>query len=589
LNFENAPAEVTSGSLIDRIAAGEITAAPPREAPVGAPTHQDIADQAGPEALPTNWKATLREWLIKLPWLKYVPLIAVGLLWLLALFLGWLIGLTLATLLTATAFLIGLFFWLQQLIKNPPPEATNPLDPLTIPSGTVDRFPKYPDFRISDPAENFSPTAGTTDSDEGKAYKAALKDQLDLIKENADSAPPRVYTPIDPGQARTNVVQQLDPEVRIPERVAGTYLLPPKLKLEQFTERFVPAMAYPRIDTPMYEPLVDENPNWFLPNIDRIPQDSVTLLETNQAFIEAYMVGLNHEMGRELLWREFPTDQRGSYFRKFWESIDLNPDPNATEEERREASYDIPKLHRWSKFNKLGDHDLREIRRRKEDPNASPREEAVLVIRGELLKKYPNAIIYAQKAEWVYKEQNGEQVPNNKLPRKLVDETMVGANTPENEYRRYPIYEAQVKPDIYFFGFDLTVEEARGGLGDTADDDAGWFFVIQEQPGEPRLGLDLGDKNDPVEVWNDLSWDHLDITDGEILKVGELDPITLDALEVNAEGEGEDAEKVDQRSEDDEIDWNADMNAADMAYVLYQVPVLVAVHAADMVKAQPKN
>ena len=30
------------------------------------------------------------------------------------------------------------------------------------------------------------------------------------------------------------------------------------------------------------------------------------------------MVGLNVEMGRELLWRGFPTDQRGTYFRHFW-------------------------------------------------------------------------------------------------------------------------------------------------------------------------------------------------------------------------------------------------------------------------------
>ncbi|MEO0626186.1 MAG: hypothetical protein AAFY91_04300, partial [Bacteroidota bacterium] len=589
LDFGNAPTELAPGNLIDRLAAGEVTAAPPREVPSGTPTHQDVADQAGPEAVPTNWKATLREWLIKLPWLRYVPLIAIGVLWLIALFLGWLIGLALGTVFAVTVFLVGLYFWLLQLIKNPPPDATDPLDPVATPSSSVDRFPKFPDFRISDPKENFIPTEGTTDSNEGIAYKAALKDQLDLMRTNAESAPARTFTPIDPGEARITMVQQLDPEIRVPERIGATYLLPDRLKLAQFTERFVPAMAYPRIDTPMYEPLVEENPNWFLPNIDLIPQDSITLLETNQPFIEAYMVGLNHEMGRELLWREFPTDQRGSYFRKFWESVDLNPDPDATEEERREANYDIPKLHRWSKFNKLGDHDLREIRRQEENPNAEPRDEAVLVIRGELLKKYPNAIIYAQKADWVYKDDNGERVPDNKLPRKLVEEADLPGNATERDYRRYPIYEAQVKPDIYFFGFDLTVEEARGDLGDTADDDAGWFFVIQEQPGEPRLGLDLGDKSDPVEVWNDLSWDHLDISDGQVLKISGLDPIELDALEVNSEGEGEDAEKVDQREEDDEIAWNADMNAADLAYVLYQVPVLVAVHASDMVKAQPKN
>ena len=43
------------------------------------------------------------------------------------------------------------------------------------------------------------------------------------------------------------------------------------------------------------------------------------LLETNQQFIEAYMVGLNHEMSRELLWRGYPTSRTGTYFRQFWD------------------------------------------------------------------------------------------------------------------------------------------------------------------------------------------------------------------------------------------------------------------------------
>ena len=61
------------------------------------------------------------------------------------------------------------------------------------------------------------------------------------------------------------------------------------------------------------------SPKYFLPNINLIAPNSITLLETNQKFIESYMVGLNHEMARELLWREYPTDQRGSYFRQFWD------------------------------------------------------------------------------------------------------------------------------------------------------------------------------------------------------------------------------------------------------------------------------
>ena len=71
-------------------------------------------------------------------------------------------------------------------------------------------------------------------------------------------------------------------------------------------------MAYPEIDIPMYEPLKKLSDELFLPNLNLIPQNTITLLETNQSFIEAYMVGLNHEFARELLWREYPTDQRGS-------------------------------------------------------------------------------------------------------------------------------------------------------------------------------------------------------------------------------------------------------------------------------------
>ena len=95
----------------------------------------------------------------------------------------------------------------------------------------------------------------------------------------------------------------------------------------------------------MYKPLADISSELFLPNINLIEPNSITLLETNQRFIEAYMVGLNHEFARELLWREYPTDQRGSYFRQFWDvrrSLDrAGADPGALRERLR----DIPPLH----------------------------------------------------------------------------------------------------------------------------------------------------------------------------------------------------------------------------------------------------
>ena len=53
----------------------------------------------------------------------------------------------------------------------------------------------------------------------------------------------------------------------------------------------------------------------------------------------------------------------------------------------------IPPINRWKRSSVLGDHDHRE-------KPGDQEEEVVLVIRGELLKKYPNAVIYAQRARW---------------------------------------------------------------------------------------------------------------------------------------------------------------------------------------------
>ena len=129
----------------------------------------------------------------------------------------------------------------------------------------------------------------------------------------------------------------------------------------------------------------------------------------------------------------------------------------------------------------------------------------MLVIRGELLKKYPTAVIYAHRAEWAARRRTA-RIDQAKA-RELVD----AHRRPRRRTRRAtivqtPLYEAKVEPDIYFFGFDLTAEEARGGTGENGDDDPGWFFVIKERPGEPRFGFDIERTGAAADVWNDLAW-----------------------------------------------------------------------------------
>jgi hypothetical protein len=141
------------------------------------------------------------------------------------------------------------------------------------------------------------------------------------------------------------------------------------------------------------------------------------------------------------------------------------------------------------------------------------------------------------------------------------------------------MYEAKAEPDITFLGFDLTAEEVQGGSGEPGDEEPGWFFVIKERPGEPRFGLDIEADGD-LETWSDLAWPHVfDPATDHFLDVGPGTPtLTLSPPDPETASDYE----VTQHAEDVQITWRPTMNAAELAYVLYQVPVLVAVHGSEM-------
>jgi hypothetical protein len=305
-------------------------------------------------------------------------------------------------------------------------------------------------------------------------------------------------------------------------------------------DKLRPIMAYPIYEDPMFRELKAISQEYILPNLSKVPINSITLLETNQAFIEAYMAGLNHEMSRELLWREFPTDQRGSYFRQFWDvSDDIFQD-------NPEMKLDIQKMHLWE--SNLGGHSPRVA------TNTSGTY-LVLLIRGELLKKYPNTQVYAQKAVYV-----NPAVADT--PRALADENDL-ANI------KTPVFMAELDPDIYLFGFDLDKVEAKGDSSDTAK--PGWFFVLRERPGQIRFGLDdwtpipgepAFPTSDPTD-WNDLSWEHL------VTTAADLNEYQIDVTHGLSAVPGTPT-----------ATWGR--NAADMAFILYQNPVMYARHAQEM-------
>jgi hypothetical protein len=432
--------------------------------------------------------------------------------------------------------------------------------------GLVSDLPQSSDFELTPaldlshlyPGEPPNPaTPGGSDNTQAQRFKAALRDIYATVQDGRAAGIKPPLKPIDIGAIAGATLAALDPSKTVPRFVLGQILIPPHI-IGLIGETFTEAMAYPEFDIPMYKPLVDRSTELFVPNLNFIEQNTITLLNTNQRFIESYMVGLNHEFARELLWREYPTDQRGSYFRQFWD-VSTFLSSTSNNEARREELKDIPPLHLWPKASKLGDHDHREQGRDNE-------EELVLVIRGELLKKYPNAVIYAHKAKWQPKSET-DPMPDKAKERVFDPDVAI----------KTPLYEAKVNPDIYFLGFDLVEGEARGD--DSVDDQPGWFFVIKERPGEPRFGLDI-DREGPIQVWNDLAWSDVvpGVSDGDFIKISKAPQRSLP----NAPPTGPAQEKEPQWEEDHLLSWTTGVTSAELAYILFQAPVLVGVHASEM-------
>jgi hypothetical protein len=552
---------ITPSNLIDRVARGIVDPAPPKVTPPGVDTVADIADALVPRALP-NWLVDLlrcKTWVL---WL-----LLAGLLLLLGLFL-FLAGLsalaTLGVMLGAGLVLAGALLVVERQVRQADVIREEDQTP-----AAVDALPKSPTFSVAEPGAAADLGTGGADSPAAVRFKGALRNAFDVIQASLAAAAVPPKTRFDLTATVRGTLAGLNPRQTIARRAQLQIVIPARIRAE-VGDGLVEAKHYPVIDEPMYLPLVDRSAELFLPNINLIPNNSLTLLETNQTFIEAYMVGLNHELARELLWREYPTDQRGSTFRRFWDvssflaSVAASADPEGL----RESLRDIPPLHHWLPASRLGDHDARER-------PGDKAEEVVLVIRGELLKRYPTAVIYAHAAEWERKP-NGAIDPAKE--RKLVELGTTGTPSEEDDPPRSkvrtPLYQAKVAPDIYFFGFDLTVPEARGGTGADPNDAPGWFFVIKERPGEPRFGFDES-PSDAVVVWNDLDWTKVPKQNGFIDPSQGLPPIP------SATPPGE-AEKEEQRRDDVAVLWNGNVTAAELAYVMYQAPVMVAIHAAEM-------
>ena len=96
----------------------------------------------------------------------------------------------------------------------------------------------------------------------------------------------------------SQLLVRLDPEITVRRRLEARLTLAAGLGRQRGTDPLREVLAAPTFPKPAWQYVRDYAPDLLLPGVQVFPPDSVTLAETNPAFAEAFLTGLNHEMAR---------------------------------------------------------------------------------------------------------------------------------------------------------------------------------------------------------------------------------------------------------------------------------------------------
>ncbi|SEG87955.1 hypothetical protein SAMN04489712_12144 [Thermomonospora echinospora] len=256
----------------------------------------------------------------------------------------------------------------------------------------------------------------------------SVADAVTGLLRPADTLPPRVLERIDSAGAPLPE----DPAALTAAGDGGDAMADP----------LRPRRYEPAFPQPMSEPLRELFPELVFPAVDGMPADSVALMAGSPELIAAYLAGLNDAFGRELLWRGFPSSGRATWFRRFFDVRGAG------------SSYDgdIRDIADW------GTGDLASV---VSGPAASGG--VILLIRAELLRRFPGAIVQAVQAQWT----------GRPLYRDPTDQVLA------------PSFIGRIGADTGMFAFPLSPAAARGAPAPPGS--AGWFFVFAEPPTASRF------------------------------------------------------------------------------------------------------
>lgn len=321
-------------------------------------------------------------------------------------------------------------------------------------------------------------------------YSAAFKDYQRLVSPPASSVPGLQAMDFPTVAAVSQVRLRANPQETVPARLASMLSLGSQsiawsngvlsnafistrldLALTERLSFLIPhtfdrVMYFPHLRFPLSRKLEKLAPEAFLPGVGVLPTDFIMAVKTNPRFVEALMLGANHEMGREMLWQGFPTDSRGTPFERFWQRVDDGDD--------------IAPIHQWHAVA-LG-------------AQPSSTEMLVLLIRGQLLERFPNLSIYAYPLLGAEKRPGGSNPP-------------VQNDVQEMDHAKIvlPVMHGHLNKDITYIGFPIAPADITK-----------FFFIIEEHMTEPRFGFDEPDNdNQNGATWLDIDWSEVGVAGGE--------------------------------------------------------------------------
>jgi hypothetical protein len=326
------------------------------------------------------------------------------------------------------------------------------------------------------------------------AHRTALADLFEPAAPGAVLASPA----LDFAKVAVDALKAVEPGAAIARAVLARLDLPDD---PGRADALDDVLASPQFPAPLAPELIRIAPDLVLPGLDEVERDRVFAVLSNAPFVFAVLAGANYEVMRELRWRGYPTDERGTAFHRFW----------------CEDADEIGDLH-TIQAGALG------------DAVKGSGSGVVVVIRSDLLARFPGTLVYAVAAK-----------------------PAGAATTPDFSKVELPVFRGTLAPDVAYFGFPFGATTATGSPGR--------YLAFQEPATSPSFGLDVpGETPAPLPAnANELSWSNVPMTGAFV------DPTP-------ATGRPE--------FKDVKATWGR--NAADQAAATYQRPVRAAIHFREL-------